>query len=73
MQGHIVSILAEHDFNEEVSSKVFVSANSWQNAADWALGEIEYLLTISAAGDPDNVDIHSFRAVILDIEVEINL
>jgi Ni,Fe-hydrogenase III component G len=73
MNGRIVSIHAEHDFNEEVASKVFVGPNSWNNAASWAEREIEYLFTISAAGDPDNVDIHSFRAVILDIDVEINL
>jgi hypothetical protein len=58
----LVVIRAEHAFNAEVAARVFSGDSRYQMAEDWACQEIEYLLERYALRDPDNADIHSFRA-----------
>lgn len=69
----IVSILAEHNFDTEVACKVFIGHAAYQEAGDWAKQKIEYLLDSLSLSDPDNADIHSFRACRSMVEAEINL
>ncbi len=69
----IVSIRAQHDFNAEVSRRVFVGPRARQYARDWAEREIEHQTYAAAYKDPDNADIHAFCEVHTETTVEIDL
>jgi hypothetical protein len=69
----IVSIRAQHDFNSEVSRRVFVGPYGRQAARDWAELEIDYQKYEAGYRDPENVDIHAFCAVHIETVVEIDL
>jgi hypothetical protein len=69
----IASIRAQHDFNAEVSRRVFVGPRARQYARDWAEREIEHQTHDADWRDPDNADIHTFCAVHTETTVEIDL